>query len=194
MSEEQNKFDEFIREKFSSENFPFDEENWERVEEKIDSDKRKKKFWWISLVFLFGLMAGVGIMLPFINLNSQPETRTVVQIVSKQQPDAVPLNEAKNNAAEPKHVQSDETSISNGISTEKSESSSVPSIQFSPIQKNKIQPKEKQPVVSIKEPSITLAPKDPAPEKSPVQPLLKQPLISTDDQYLVLLLKNLRWR
>src|SRR3990172_7307148 len=70
MSEE-DKFDEIIRSKFSEKEFLFDEENWEIAEAMLDSARRRKSAVKWSAVFLIGLLAGVGLMLPFVGNNNK---------------------------------------------------------------------------------------------------------------------------
>jgi len=67
MKEDENKFDEILRGKYSSKNFPFDEENWEKLEGEIDVARRREKIRKASLIFLIGLFAGIAVMIPFVN-------------------------------------------------------------------------------------------------------------------------------
>ncbi|HYV95387.1 MAG TPA: hypothetical protein VE978_26675 [Chitinophagales bacterium] len=77
MSADENKFDEILREKFSSKDFPFDEENWERAEKKIDADRKKKKLWRLAFIFFLGLSAGIAVMIPFVNHETQSGNKIV---------------------------------------------------------------------------------------------------------------------
>ncbi len=66
MNKESNKFDEIVRERFSSKDFPFDEENWEQAEQAIDLKRKKEKQRRVALIFVLGMCAGIAIMLPFV--------------------------------------------------------------------------------------------------------------------------------
>ncbi|HEY4798107.1 MAG TPA: hypothetical protein VII99_03420 [Bacteroidia bacterium] len=77
MSDEHNIFDDIIREKYSGKNFLFNEENWEKAERLIDKRSKFLKTGKWALVFLCGLLAGVGIMAPFIRDNHPHDTASV---------------------------------------------------------------------------------------------------------------------
>ena len=66
---EQEKFDDLLRSKLTERDFPFDETNWDKVEELIDRSEKKRRYALIAFIFLAGLGAGIAIMSPFINSN-----------------------------------------------------------------------------------------------------------------------------
>ena len=96
MNESENKFDDIIRSKFSGQQFPFDEENWEKAEEMIEAKRAnsKRKHW--AIIYFFGFLSGILLMLPFVfrknetvvladagihrqEISSVPEERTTLQ-------------------------------------------------------------------------------------------------------------------
>jgi hypothetical protein len=62
---EQEKYDELIRQKFAEKEFIFNEENWEKAEIMLDKYKKTKKIFWLSSIFLIGLITGITCMLLF---------------------------------------------------------------------------------------------------------------------------------
>ncbi len=86
---EQEKFDDLLRSKLSERDFPFDETNWDKAEGMIEKSEKKKKYGFISLVFLAGIIVGAAIMYPFIysantsnqatNTSAQQNNNAVVQ-------------------------------------------------------------------------------------------------------------------
>lgn len=65
----QEKFDDLIRKKFDEKQFAFSEKNWEKAEKKLNSDRRSKKIFWWSLLFISGIISGMFIMLPINKKN-----------------------------------------------------------------------------------------------------------------------------
>jgi hypothetical protein len=85
MNQEQDKFDDIFRSKFSEQEFPFSEENWDKAEAMLDSKRKKRNFWRIAAIFLIGLSAGIALMLPFVNTDKKKgNDKIVVQVVPKQ--------------------------------------------------------------------------------------------------------------
>ena len=58
MSEEEN-FEEKIRQKLSEEEFPFDESNWEKAEDMIDTSRKRKKRLRFIIIFFLGIAGGI---------------------------------------------------------------------------------------------------------------------------------------
>ena len=103
MSEEQHKLNEILQEKFSSKDFSFDEENWEKVEIKIDREREKKKRRRVILIFLLGLVAGMAIMIPFVRTGSLQDQKTLSEMndtQSKKGPAPVTKNGTENGSNE----------------------------------------------------------------------------------------------
>ncbi|MGP8214335.1 MAG: hypothetical protein ACLQQ4_02095 [Bacteroidia bacterium] len=80
MSEEE-KFDDILRSKLSERDFPFDETNWDKAEAMIESSEKRRRYGFISLIFLTGLMAGAGLMFTFMrnNVSSITPTTPILQ-------------------------------------------------------------------------------------------------------------------
>jgi len=79
-------FDEIIRARFSEQVFPFDEANWERAEEIIDTGRSKKKRRKFILIFTSGWIAGILFMLPFIFYKTEDSRQ-----ISENRPDYLPF-------------------------------------------------------------------------------------------------------
>lgn len=94
MSEQEN-FDDLIRQKFAEKEFVFNEENWERAEGKIDSVRRFSKISWWTVIFIIGLISGVGLTLLFVNKNSE-KTKNISEI--NQQKDNTSEKLSRNNS------------------------------------------------------------------------------------------------
>ncbi|MEO6904015.1 MAG: hypothetical protein ABI315_12840 [Bacteroidia bacterium] len=60
----QDEFEDLIRKKMAEKQFVFSEKNWEKVEKQLDTNKRSKKIFWWSLLFIGGIISGMFIMLP----------------------------------------------------------------------------------------------------------------------------------
>ena len=130
MSTNENKFDDILRSKFEEREFPFSEENWDAVESKLESERKRKRFLWFALVFLGGLTAGIALMLPFINKKSEVKTEMIVQNIRQPQKEkpAVEIKkeitEEKNNFApvvSPKPASEEKLFAENKIREEKKE-------------------------------------------------------------------------
>lgn len=79
------KFEDIIASKFSEAEFPFDERNWDRVEEKIDAHHKKEKRKRFAFIFSSGIILGLLVMLPFIGKkNATTPTNTESIVVSKE--------------------------------------------------------------------------------------------------------------
>ena len=121
MSEEE-KFDELIRSRFSEKQFLFDEENWEKAEAIIISQRRNQKLIKWTGIFMIGLFSGIGIMLPFVlheshnnnkniaEVSGMEKTRSSVSSVSKDEISDMHSGNIKSNSSE--------TSIANEKSKE----------------------------------------------------------------------------
>ena len=115
---EQEKFDDIIRSKFEGQEFSFSEEHWEKAERMIDSKRKNKKAWRFALVFLGGLLAGILIMLPFVNNEKLKEEKMIARVIEKGKTEpAVQTKEAykENTAAK------DENAIAENKNTSKEE-------------------------------------------------------------------------
>ncbi len=75
------KFDDIIRGKFAEKEFVFNEENWEKAEQKIDSSRRIRKFGKWAVVFTIGLFSGVALMFPFVG-NKNETTKNEIAATS----------------------------------------------------------------------------------------------------------------
>ncbi|MBI3502473.1 MAG: PorT family protein [Bacteroidetes bacterium] len=141
MSEEQNKFDDIIRSKFAGQEFPFSEENWEKAERILDSGRKRKKVLRYGLLFLAGLLAGIIIMLPFVNNDKQSEDKMIAQVQEKQKKethvvketskenfiakDEQAVAEAKNTSEEKTVQQNKKTSATSPEKTSKTEKHNI---------------------------------------------------------------------
>ena len=66
-------FDDLIRSKFGEQDFPFDEFNWDKAEELIDAKRKKEKRRRFFIIWFFGVLTGVGIILPVLYFSSSNE-------------------------------------------------------------------------------------------------------------------------
>ncbi len=79
MMEQEENFDDLIRQKFDEKEFVFNEENWEKAEKKIDSVRRLSKISLWTSIFIIGLIIGVGLSILYIK-NSKEDTKNISQI------------------------------------------------------------------------------------------------------------------
>jgi hypothetical protein len=81
MMNEEEKLNDIINSKFSEEEFPFDEENWEKAEKLIDDSRKKKKRRIWMAIFFIGLVSGIVIMIPFVSneYKSKRETAHLIK-------------------------------------------------------------------------------------------------------------------
>src|SRR4051812_44623467 len=114
MMEDQNKFDEILRGKFSSEHFPFDEENWERAEEIMESHRKAKTLRKTAVIFLVGLIAGVAIMLPFVKNDAGSERMISQSAVKTEKPS---LQVENNNTSFEKETTGKTASVKGSLKT-----------------------------------------------------------------------------
>lgn len=77
---EEEKFDELIRSRFSEKEFLFDEENWEKAEAIITSQRRSQKFIKWAGIFMIGLFSGIGIMLPFVLHENRDDSKNIAEV------------------------------------------------------------------------------------------------------------------
>ena len=68
MTTNQDNFDELIRQKFAEKEFVFNEENWEKMDAQIQTNKRVRKTALWSSIFVIGLISGVSLMFLFTNI------------------------------------------------------------------------------------------------------------------------------
>ncbi len=61
--EQDDKFDDLIRQKFAENEFIFNEENWAKAEKKIDTVRRLRKIYLWTSIFIVGIFIGIGLML-----------------------------------------------------------------------------------------------------------------------------------
>ena len=66
MSTEEEKFDALLRSKMDENHFEFNEANWEKAEAAIILAGKKRKRKRFGVIFIIGLLIGVGIMTPFV--------------------------------------------------------------------------------------------------------------------------------
>lgn len=85
MREDEN-FDKIIQQKFAEKEFVFNEENWEKVERKINSSRRVNKFFRWTTIFSIGLCCGIAVMIPFVIDNDKKNTTENAEIVSELKP------------------------------------------------------------------------------------------------------------
>jgi len=74
MMNEEEKLSNIINSRFSEEEFPFDEENWEKAEKLIDDLRKNKKRRRWAFIFFVGLVCGISISIPFI-INTDSENK-----------------------------------------------------------------------------------------------------------------------
>lgn len=70
---EQEKFDDLLRSKLSERDFPFDETNWDKAEVAIERSEKRRRIGIVAVIFLAGLLVGIGIMYPFVHTTSKTE-------------------------------------------------------------------------------------------------------------------------
>ena len=93
---EQEKMDDIIRSKFSEMDFPFDEENWAKAEEMIVAARAKEKRRRWGIIFFFGILIGVLVMIPFVLKNTDSE-KTNTTLVEQKNKTAGSITENKEN-------------------------------------------------------------------------------------------------
>jgi hypothetical protein len=111
MMNEEDKFDDLLRNKMSEREFFFDEENWQKASEKIERNELKRKQTRFTIIFLSGLALGIVLTVPIMNLmksstadknlitnNNQGSTTT--NTVTTSQPLASTNNAGSNSAAQ----------------------------------------------------------------------------------------------
>ena len=79
MNQEEN-FDDLIRQKFGENEFVFNDENWEKAEKKIDAVRRLSKIYLWTSIFIVGLIIGVGLTLLFIGNKNGENTKNVSEL------------------------------------------------------------------------------------------------------------------
>ena len=75
---EQEKMDDLLRSKFSEMDFPFDEENWAKAEEMIIATRKKEKRRRWGIIFFFGILIGILVMIPFVLKNSDAAKSNII--------------------------------------------------------------------------------------------------------------------
>ncbi|HWY98973.1 MAG TPA: porin family protein [Bacteroidia bacterium] len=86
---EEEELKNILNSKLSSEEVPFDEENWEEAEKMIDTARKKEKRRRWAIIFFIGLVAGIAVMVPFALKTNNNDTRT----------NTTPVNEPKDKPA-----------------------------------------------------------------------------------------------
>jgi len=76
MINEEEKFDDLLRTKMSEREFFFDEENWQKLNEKIEKDEKRKKQRRTAFIFFGGLVLGIGLTIPLMYL-VKPSNNTI---------------------------------------------------------------------------------------------------------------------
>ena len=80
---EQENFDELIRQKFAEKEFVFNEENWEKAENKIDSTRRLNKIAKWSTIFIIGLFSGVFLTLLLVDKVNTNDTKAISELTNQ---------------------------------------------------------------------------------------------------------------
>ena len=68
---EQDNFDELFRQKFDEKEFSFSEENWKKMEKKIDAGRGFNNIGWWSKVLIIGLVGGIILSIVFVIMNKE---------------------------------------------------------------------------------------------------------------------------
>jgi hypothetical protein len=98
MINEEEKFDDLIRQKMSEREFFFDELNWDKVDAQIERNDKLRKFKGFLRIFIGGAALGVAVTIPIMhylanpknnNLVANTETTTQTTVITPQQPLAV---------------------------------------------------------------------------------------------------------
>lgn len=79
MSNQEGQFDELIRQKFAEKEFIFNEENWEKMENKIASERKIGRITLWSSIFSIGLISGIAISYLLMNTFST-DSNTIAKI------------------------------------------------------------------------------------------------------------------
>lgn len=79
MNQEEN-FDDLIRQKFDEKEFVFNDENWEKAEKKIDAVRRLSKIYLWTSIFIVGLIIGVGLTLLLVGNKKSENTKNVSEL------------------------------------------------------------------------------------------------------------------
>lgn len=77
---EEEKFEDIVRQKFAEKEFVFNEENWEKAEKKLDSSRRSKKIGGWVVIFSIGLVAGIAAMLPFVEIKNDDHITEIAEL------------------------------------------------------------------------------------------------------------------
>jgi hypothetical protein len=78
MMNEEEKFDDLLRKKMSERDFFFDEENWQKASEKIESAELKRKQTRFTIIFLSGLALGIALTVPVMNLMKGTTDKNII--------------------------------------------------------------------------------------------------------------------
>lgn len=89
MMNQEDNFDDLIRQKFDEKEFVFNDENWEKAEKKIDAVRRLRKIYLWSSIFIVGLIIGIALTFLFVEKVNNENSKNSSEI-----------NPQKNNKAE----------------------------------------------------------------------------------------------
>ncbi len=78
MENEQDKFDELFRQKFAEKEFVFNEENWEKMEKKLDSSRRFRRIGWWTSIFICGIIGGIILTYLFLGKENTTDINTSI--------------------------------------------------------------------------------------------------------------------